>query len=118
MIMKQLEDKREMKRLEVQASREKAAIRIEEALHKHHELHEHKRIAFDDRQRKGLQLAKEKAVLDRERFKKQADDREKRQAVRHHRLVDAFKTREERREEIVQRRHEKDSVFNTISEKR
>jgi len=117
-IMDQLEAKRELKRIEVQASREKAAVRIEEALHKHHEMHESKKVAFDERQAKAQVMAKEKALLERERLKKQADDRDRRNAVRMNRLIDAFNTREEKKSDTIKRRYEKDTNFDTIATQR
>lgn len=117
-IMSQLEEKKEQKRQEVQKARDEAQQRIEEALHKHHELHEAKKAAFDQNQREAAIRAKENAILERERLKKQADDRDKRNTTRLGRLIDAYKTRREHRDDISNRRAEKDKGFDRIKEQR
>ena len=117
-IMRQLEQKKEEKRIEVQKSRDEAQKRIDEALQKHHELHEAKKIAFDKNQKEAAIRAKENALIERERLKKQAEDRDKRNSNRLGRLIDAYKTRREHRDEISQRREEKDKGFERIKELR
>mmetsp|Transcript_12029 Transcript_12029/g.16477 ORF Transcript_12029/g.16477 Transcript_12029/m.16477 type:complete len:524 (+) Transcript_12029:15-1586(+) len=117
-IMNQLAEKKELKRQEVLESREKASKRIEEALQKHHELHEQKKMEFNQRKKDALQRAKENEIAEREKFKKQAEDREKRNATRIGRLIDAYKRRKDHREEIVQRRNEKDKVYDRIRDEK
>lgn len=117
-IMAQLEAKKEAKREEVAQQREKAAVRIAEALEKHHVLHEAKKEEFNKKQKEAEQRAKENAIVERERLKKQAQDRDKRNDVRLHRLIDAYKTRAEHRQSIVDRRNEKDSVYDKVREER
>eukprot|EP01034_Spumella_vulgaris_P024159 gene24160-30472_t len=117
-IMAQLEAKKEAKREEVQTNREKATKRIEEALEKHHEMHEMKKKEFNEHQKEAERRAKEQAIQERERLKKQADDRDKRNNVRMGRLIDSFKTRTEKREDIVERRNEKDQVYDRVKEER
>ena len=117
-IMTQLENKKEAKRDEVATQREAAKKRIEEALEKHHQLHQDKKDKFAIRQTAAQKRAKEHAMEEQRRLKKQADDREKRNKSRLNRLVDAYKTRAEHRKAIVDRRVEKDQVFGTIKSQR
>eukprot|EP01036_Dinobryon_divergens_P024520 gene24520-32980_t len=117
-IMNQLMEKKESKRQEMLESREKASKRIEEALEKHHELHEQKKLEFNQRTKEALQRAKANEIVERERLKKQAEEREKKNSIRIGRLVDAYKKRKEHRQEIVERRNEKDKVFDRIKEER
>jgi hypothetical protein len=117
-IMNQLMEKKELKRQEMLESREKATKRIDEALEKHHELHEQKKLEFNQRTKEALQRAKANEIVDRERLKKQAEEREKKNSIRIGRLVDAYKRRKEHRQEIVERRNEKDKVFDRIKEER
>lgn len=117
-IMNQLMEKKELKRQEMLESREKATKRIEEALEKHHELHDKKKTEFNQRTKEALQRAKANEIVERERLKKQADEREKKNSIRIGRLVDAYKKRKEHRQEIVERRNDKDKVFDRIKEER
>jgi hypothetical protein len=117
-IMAQLEQKKEAKREEVAAQRELAAKRIAEALEKYHQLHEAKKAAFAERQRLAAIRASEHAAEERQRLKKQAEERDKRNKSRLNRLMDAYKNRAEHRQSIVDRRNEKDQVFGTIQAER
>lgn len=117
-VQEQMEQKREQKRLEVAEAREKATLRIEEAMHRHHELHEQRQKEFDEKQKKAEVLAKENAILDRERMKKQVEDRDKRNNARLRSLVDAYHTRTGRRNEVIERRNEKDSGFTKVAQER
>jgi hypothetical protein len=117
-IMAQLEQKKENKREEVAAQREVASKRIAEALEKYHELHEAKKSAFAERQRQATIRASQHAIEERQRLKKQAEDRDKRNKDRLNRLVDAYKQRAEHRKSIVDRRNEKDQVYGTIRSER
>eukprot|EP01038_Epipyxis_sp_PR26KG_P009960 gene9960-13393_t len=113
-IMSQLEQKKEDKRIEVQMQREKAAKRIDEALLKHHELYEQRRIEFNRTQKEAAVRAKEAEIIEREKLKKQAEDREKRNTLRVNRLVDAYKQRSEHRKSIVDKRLDREKVYETI----
>ena len=117
-IMAQLEAKKEAKREEVQQNREKADKRIEEAMEKHHLLHENKKIEFNKRAKEASDRAKEAAIVERERLKKQADDRDKRNNIRLNRLIDAYKGRKEVRDSIIEKRQEKDQVYDKVREER
>lgn len=117
-IMAQLEQKKETKREEVATQREAASKRIAEALEKYHQLHEAKKTAFAEKQRLASIRAHELAVEERQRLKKQADDRDKRNKSRLNRLVEAYKSRAEHRRSIVERREEKDQVYGIIKAER
>ena len=114
-IQDQLQEKKEQKRKQVQVARDKVAVRIAEALEKHHELHEQRKAAFAAAEAKRIPLQKEKALFEKERLRKQADDREKKHMTRHSQLIDSYNNRKERREVIVQERVEKDRVFDKIA---
>lgn len=113
-IANQLLEKKEAKRMEVQLAREKAVIKIEEALVKHSEMHEAKKAAFNAAEKKRLALQKENAIIEREKLQKQATDREKKNADRHARLVDAYRGRQERRNDTLRRSKEKDKNFEKV----
>jgi hypothetical protein len=113
-IMQQLEEKKEKKRQEVAEQREKAAKRIAEAIDKHHNLHVTKKLEFDERQKAAEERARENFILEQEKLKKQADEREKRNKTRLNRLIDAYRQRKDHRDEIIQKREERDSVYTTI----
>lgn len=115
-VQQQLLEKIELKHQEVAEAREKASKRIDEALEKHHAIHEQKKKDFDARQAEAVIRAKENEILEREKYKKQADAREKRVKVRYSRLVDAFKNRAQHRQSIVERRNEKDKTYAIILE--
>lgn len=115
-ILQQLEEKKLQKKEEIQRQREEATKRITEALEKHHEIHVKKKQDFDERTAAAIQRAKENEVAERERLKKQAEQREQKNRIRLKRLVDAFRNRQEHRQEIVHRREEKDSVYSKIKE--
>ena len=55
---------------------------------------------------------------DRIRAKAQEDDRDKRIKQRLHRLLDAHKTRSCRRQDIVNKRFEKDKTYDKVQEER
>lgn len=117
-IIQQLEEKKQKKKEELQMQRDLAAKRIAEAIEKHHEIHIKKKQEFDERTAAALQRAKENEQLERERLKKQADQRDQKNKTRLRRLVDAFRNRQDHRQDIVHRREEKDSVYMTIKERR
>lgn len=78
----QLEAKKQAKRDEIAHKRELAAKRISEALEKHHALHEQKKIIFHQHQQEALKRAKELEIAEREKLKKQADDRDRKNRLR------------------------------------
>lgn len=117
-VQAQLNMKKEQKREEVAIAREKATKRIQEALEKHHELHEAKKRDFNERQRKAEILAKENHAIEIEKLKKQSEDREKKNKLRMARLIDAYRHRNEHRQSIIDRRKEKDSTFSKIQAQR
>ena len=87
-------------------------------MEKYHQLHEAKKEAFAERQRQAAIRANEHAIEEKQRLKKQADDRDKRNKSRLNRLMEAYKNRAEHRKAIVDRRKEKDKVFGTIKAER
>mmetsp|Transcript_1921 Transcript_1921/g.3066 ORF Transcript_1921/g.3066 Transcript_1921/m.3066 type:complete len:537 (+) Transcript_1921:179-1789(+) len=117
-IMAQLEHKKELKREEVARQRAVAAVRIAEAMEKFHSLHEAKKTEFARRQAEAAVRAKENEVLERERLKKQAEAREKRNKQRLNRLIDAYKSRAEHRKSILDRRKMKDQVYGVVKAER
>eukprot|EP00981_Chlorochromonas_danica_P001992 scaffold409_cov167-Ochromonas_danica.AAC.24 len=117
-ILNQLEEKKRLKREELQNQREKAAKRIAEAIDKHHDIFVKRKEDFDARQAEAEKRARENAILYQEKLKHQADDREKRNRTRLGRLVDAFRNRMDHREEIIERRSERDQVYEKIKQER
>jgi hypothetical protein len=115
-ILHQLEEKKEKKKEEIQTQREAAGKRIAEAIDKHHVIHVQKKQEFDERTTAALKRAKENEILERERLRKQADDRENKNKTRLRRLFDSYRNRQQHRQDIIQRRQEKDSVYNKIKE--
>lgn len=115
-VKKQLDDKKEQKQNEVQEQRDKAAKRILEALEKHHELQVLKKTQFDERQQQAAVRAKERRTIELEELKKQADERDKKEKARIHRLIEAYRHRNEHREEIIHRRDEKDELSHRVIE--
>lgn len=117
-VKEQIEEKKKKKREDTERAKEEAEKRIDEALHKHHELHAQKKIEFDERQKQAEHRAHENEVLEREKLKKQAEDREKRNKLRLDRLVEAYNQRSQTRKAIIDRRVEKDKVFEKIQTER
>ncbi len=118
MIQDQLIAKKLQKAQEVEESRNKAAALIAAAIHAHHEKHAKKKQEFADHQAAAEARARKLEAEERERLRKQADDIEKRNRVRLGRLIDAFRTRSDKRESIVERRQEKDTVYEKIEKQR
>lgn len=114
----QLEAKKVKKSEEIQHKRELASKRIGEALEKHHAMHEQKKLAFHAHQQEAIKRAKELEIAEREKLKKQAEDRERKNRLRQSRLVDAYRQRNDHRNEIVRRRNEKDKTFGKLQEER
>lgn len=117
-ILAQLEEKKLKKREEVQMQREKAAKRIAEAIDKHHDIFVNRKKDFDARQEEARKRAKENTIAYQERLKQQADSREKRNKLRLSRLVDAYRRRMDHRNEIIERREQKDQVYSRVQEQR
>ena len=117
-VKAQMEKKKEDKRIEVAAQRAKSQKRIEEALGKYEEIHAKKRRDFEERQAKALQLAKENAIIEREKVQKAAEDRHKRAVTLYGRLCDAYSIRNEKRQSIIDSRDKKDYMFEKIAEDR
>lgn len=108
----QLEQKKEQKRQEIVQSRAQASKRIEEALNRHHELHERKKEQFNKAQKEAALRAKEHELEAKEKAKQQAEARERKNRLRYNRLVESYRARNRHRQEIVERRKEKDSTFS------
>ena len=77
-------------------------------------MHEAKKAAFNAAEKKRLALQKENAIMEREKLQKQATDREKKNADRHARLIDAYRGRQERRNDTLRRSKEKDKNFEKV----
>lgn len=117
-VLNQLKVKREVKQEEGRNEKEKASKRICEALDRRHVLLEERKALFIERQRLASLRAGEVLEDDRMKAKAQGDDRDKKTKQRFHRLLDAHKTRSCRREEIVNKRIEKDKTFGQLQEDR
>jgi hypothetical protein len=117
-VQNQLTIKKELKKEEVRQSKEKATLRIAEALDKHHELHEEKKRKFYEKQKEATVRAAEARVVEIDRLKKQADERDKKEKMRWNRLVDAYKTRADHRDDIVNRRTERNKTYAIVSAER
>lgn len=115
-ILAQLEEKKRLKREEMQQQREKAGKRIAEAIDKHHQIFVQRKVDFDVRQSEADKRAKENAHTYQEKLRQQADAREKRNRTRLNRLVDAFSKRMEHRDEIIDRRNQRDQVYLKVKE--
>ena len=113
-VQNQLVTKTENKKEEIRLNKEKAQKRIGEALEKHHELHEMKKKKFHEHQKEAAVRAAENRVVELERLKKQMDDRDKREKMRWGRLVDAYTTRENHRDDIISRRNEKNKTYRLV----
>jgi len=117
-VREQMVRKKEAKAREVQEAKDAASKRIAEALEKHHEMHEQKKREFYERQGKALQLAKENSILERQKIKAMAEERDKKNRLRLGRLVEAYRNRGEHRQEIIDRRASKDNCYDKIAEAR
>lgn len=117
-VRNQLEMSKLKKKEEVDKQHEKASGRIQEALEKHHQMQESKKLEFEQRQRDAEARAKEKAAIEQENIRKQSEDREKREKARISRLIDAFRNRKDHRESIVEKRMEKETIFQKIQNDR
>lgn len=117
-VQEQIAEKKERKRIEVAEARARAKERIDAALEKHHELHEQKKKDFDERQKKAEILAKQNAIQERIHNKEIIEAREKKNKVRYDRLVQAFYTRADHRQEIVNGMNAKEGGYEKIQERR
>eukprot|EP00607_Mallomonas_marina_P003977 CAMPEP_0182437984 /NCGR_PEP_ID=MMETSP1167-20130531/85427_1 /TAXON_ID=2988 /ORGANISM="Mallomonas Sp, Strain CCMP3275" /LENGTH=499 /DNA_ID=CAMNT_0024631117 /DNA_START=131 /DNA_END=1630 /DNA_ORIENTATION=+ len=117
-VKSQVELKKEHKKEELLTKREISEKRIKEALDKHHALHEEKKSKFVQSQQTAAMRAKELEALEREKLKKQADDREKKNRQRFYRLAEAARTRQEYREDVTNRLRKKDKIFEKIRAER
>lgn len=117
-VLNQLKVKRETKQEEGRHEKEKAAKRIAEALDRRHVLLEEKKALYIERQRQASIRAGDVLADDRMRAKAQECNRDIRIKQRLHRLLDAHKTRSCRRQEIVNKRFEKDKTYDKAQEER
>lgn len=117
-VKEQMVRKKETKAKEVADAKEAAEKRIEEAREKHHEMHEQKKREFYERQSKALQLAKENQVVERQKIRQMAEERDKRNKLRLGRLVEAYRHRNEHRQSVIDRRASKDNCYDKIAEAR
>lgn len=117
-MQNQLQEKRETKREEVRNEKEKATKRIGEALERHHILHEDRKIKFFERQKEAGMRAGEVMSGEKLKQKKLGDDRDRKNKQRLSRLLDAYKTRSGHRQDIVDRRLEKDKTYERVQSER
>lgn len=117
-VQEQLIKKKQDKADEIANMRAEATKRMEEASHKHEEVQEMKKKAFHESEMKAMERAKEHEKEKLESLKKQAADREQRNKLRFSRLVDAYRNRKAKREDIVQRRNKKESIFGKLQAER
>jgi hypothetical protein len=117
-ILQQLADKKEKKRLELEEQREKSTKRIMEAIQKRVEEHERVEQEYEERQTQAAIRAKEKHKEEMEALKKQAQQRAERNRLRFSRLVDAYRNRMDHRQDIIDRREERDQVYGRIRAER
>lgn len=117
-ILQQLEEKKERKRQEIESQRDASLKRIEEAIHKRVEEHVKVETLFHQKQEHAAILAKENHKLELDRLKKQAQERNERNKLRFSRLVDAYRSRNQKRQDIILRREERDQVYGRIKEER
>lgn len=117
-VKSQIEMKKEHKKKEMLSKRDLAAKRIKEALEKHHQLHDEKKAAYIASQQEAAARAKELAAEEREKLKKQADLRDRKNKQRLERLYDAARGRQEYREEIMSRINSKDEIFTQLRAER
>ena len=117
-VQNQLQEKRETKREEVRSEKEKATKRIGEALERHHILHEDRKIKFFERQKEAGMRAGEVMSGEKLKQKKLGDDRDRKNKQRLSRLLDAYKTRSGHRQDIVDRRLEKDKTYEKVQAER
>jgi hypothetical protein len=117
-VQNQLKEKQETKKEEMKNEKEKAMKRIGEALDRHHVLDEEKKARFFEKQRDAGLRAGEVVAEDRMKVKLQAEGREKKNKQRLGRLLDAYRTRSSHRQEIAERRQEKDKAFSKVQAER
>jgi hypothetical protein len=113
-VMAQLNDKKQRKAQEIIEKREKAKHRIDDALNKHHVLHEEKERLFHEREEAAMKRANVVEQERLQRIKNEADDRDRSNRLRMQRLQDAARLRKQHRDDVVQRRMEKDKTYDTI----
>jgi uncharacterized protein with gpF-like domain len=82
-VQYQLEQKKLLKKEELQTKRDEASHRIAEALEKHHQLHQQKKQLFHTHQQEALKRAKELELIEKEKLKKQVEEREKKNRMRY-----------------------------------
>eukprot|EP01041_Mallomonas_annulata_P000415 gene415-751_t len=117
-VRSQLEAKKEQKKEELHSRRDTSIKRIKEALDKHHSLHEDKKSKFLQSQDEAAARTKELESLERDKLKKQAEDREKKNRQRLSRLFDASRTRAEYRQEIMDKINAKDAIYEKMRQER
>jgi hypothetical protein len=117
-VQEQLAKKKQDKADEIAQMREEATKRMEEAMHKHEEVQEKKKKAFHESEMKAAERAKEHEKEKMDALKKQAADRDARNRLRFQRLVDAYRNRKAKREDIVQRRNKKEGIFGKLQRER
>jgi hypothetical protein len=117
-VRAQLDEKKVNKAQEILDKREKAKVRIGEALHKHHDLHTLKETAFKEREEAATKRARAVESERNSKLKKESEDRDRRNRMRVQRLHEAARNRKDHRDSIVERRTEKDKTFDIIATQR
>jgi len=113
-VQQQLVEKKAKKATDVADSRARAKVRIEAALHKHHEMHEQKKRDFDTAQEKAQVLLKEKHRAEVKQQREQLESREKKNAQRLNRLLGSFQKRAEHRKDIQEHMDSKDGGYDRL----
>ena len=117
-VQQQILDKKAAKAAEVADARARAKVRIDAALHKHHEMHEQKKIEFDAAQARAAVLLAEKEKAEKIALREALEAREKRNTTRYKRLVGSFQKRMEHRKEIQDHMNSKDGGYDRIQAER
>ena len=110
-VQEQLKEKKELKKEEVRNEKEKSMKRIGEALDRHYLLHEKKKLEYLKKQKEASERVLVSCDTEQQKSKKQIDEREIRNKQRLFRLLVAHKTRSSHRSDILDRRAEKDKIF-------
>lgn len=117
-VQDQLAKKKQDKADEIAQMRAEATKRMEEAMHKHEEVQEKKKKAFHESELKAMERAKEHEKEKMESLRKQGQERDARNKLRFSRLVDAYRNRKAKRDDIVQRRNKKEGIFGKLQAER
>lgn len=117
-VQEQLFERKETKKEEARNEKEKSMKRIGEALEKHYLLHEKKKLDYLKKQKDANERVLENVGVERQKLKKLTDDRENKNKQRLCRLLDAHKTRSTHRSDLIDKRAEKDKIYERCNMER